>query len=507
MKDFVSSWNVSFNWEERLRDQEKYVLYVSDCFWVLDIDGYYEFYYNPRLFWGKIKTSQMPAVVIERMKECSAVFSNGQFGFVCIDSNIMRKSSIKFRKLEKEMRIGNWFHAQGQNYATWKGLFICDDMYVEGVERECFIKEINRGVTFDMMRMGCQTRTPHYIKNIFDLSIFQGVTVSCIRIYPFDDDDEWDARRWVRRFNAHSEYAQKYHSQFDMDNIRELRAEVFQHTVNVVRNGKYSIDGKTFVFSNDDVLKMMKDTVFYENKFDVTDIPTISEDTRIVVRDGDCLSVAREMQLNGYNVAVLNMASRRNPGGGVLGGAGAQEENLFRRTNLFQSMFRYAQYAEQYGLKKSDKQYPLDRNYGGVYTPDALVFRGEEKDGYPLLGDDAFRMSFIAVPGMNRPELNQDGMIVDSLVEPIKNKIRTILRIGLLHRHDALVLGALGCGAFCNPPKHIARLFHEVIDEQEFKNKYRLIAFAILDDHNAHRSHNPEGNYKPFAEEFAEILQ
>ena len=27
--------------------------------------------------------------------------------------------------------------------------------------------------------------------------------------------------------------------------------------------------------------------------------------------------------------------------------------------------------------------------------------------------------------------------------------------------------------------------------------------FAILDDHNAHQKHNPEGNYKPFAEEFA----
>ena len=29
------------------------------------------------------------------------------------------------------------------------------------------------------------------------------------------------------------------------------------------------------------------------------------------------------------------------------------------------------------------------------------------------------------------------------------------------------------------------------------------IEFAILDDHNAHQSHNPEGNFKPFADEFA----
>ena len=83
-------------------------------------------------------------------------------------------------------------------------------------------------------------------------------------------------------------------------------------------------------------------------------------------------------------------------------------------------------------------------------------------------------------------------------------EMRTILRIGLRHGHDSLVLGALGCGAFCNPPSHIARLFHEVFEEPEFKNKYRLISFAILDDHNAHRSHNPEGNYLPFVKEFCQ---
>jgi uncharacterized protein (TIGR02452 family) len=32
------------------------------------------------------------------------------------------------------------------------------------------------------------------------------------------------------------------------------------------------------------------------------------------------------------------MASRSNPGGGYRKGSGAQEENLFRRTNLFHCM-------------------------------------------------------------------------------------------------------------------------------------------------------------------------
>ena len=111
-------------------------------------------------------------------------------------------------------------------------------------------------------------------------------------------------------------------------------------------------------------------------------------------------------------------------------------------------------------------------------------------------------MSFIAVAGINRPALEAPERIVPDLVEPVKNKIRTIFRIGLLNGHDSLVLGALGCGAFRNPPSHIAELFHEIMEESEFKNKYKLLLFAILDDHNAKLKHNPDGNYLPFVREF-----
>lgn len=501
MKDFTSTRNITFSWEERLRTHTQYNLYVSDCFWVFEYNNYFEFYYNPEYFIGKIKKEQMPEVVVERIKSCSIVFTNGQIDYGLLDQKKLHNSLIRLRKLEKDMRIGNWFYAQGQNYVTWKGLFICDDVYVEGAERECSIKDINGGAVFDMIRMVCRTRTPNYIRGLFDLSVFQGIDVSRIKVCPFDEF--WDDKQWAKDFKELSEHFQRYKSRNDMDIIKGMRTEVFLHTVSIIQEGKYSLYGRLFEIPKDESEKMINNTIFYSQNFSVVDVPVCGEETKIVVENGDCLSVARKMQSYGYNVAVLNMASRQNPGGGVIGGAGAQEENLFRRTNLFQSMFRYAHYATQYGLKQSESQYPLDRNYGGIYTPDALVLRGEEKDGYPLLGEESFRMSFISVPGMNRPELTAEGLIVDSLIEPIKNKMRTILRIGLRHGHDSLVLGALGCGAFCNPPSHIAKLFHEVFEEPEFKNKYRLISFAILDDHNSHRSHNPEGNYIPFEKEFS----
>ena len=282
--------------------------------------------------------------------------------------------------------------------------------------------------------------------------------------------------------------------------VKELRAKEFRNTIEIVNQGCYVTEsGETYTFPDD--TEMMRQTVFYEQEIRLPDTAQRYRQTIVDVQNIDCLYAGVRLQEQGYNPAVLNMASRRNPGGGVTTGAGAQEETLFRRTNLFRSLYQFAPYAEQYGIKPSHHQYPLDRNFGGVYTPDVIYFRESEQKGYALL-ENPVSLSFITIAGMNRPDLTADGMIADHHVEPIKNKIRTIFRLGLIHRHDSLVLGALGCGAFCNPPRHVARLFHEVMEEQEFKNRYRRILFAILDDHNAHQRHNPEGNFKPFVEEF-----
>ena len=282
--------------------------------------------------------------------------------------------------------------------------------------------------------------------------------------------------------------------------VKELRIKEFRNTIDIVNKGRYVTEDGTY-YSFPDDSDMMCKTVFYEREICLPEAVQGCEQSIVEVQNIDCLYAGAQLKEQGYNPAVLNMASRRNPGGGVVTGAGAQEETLFRRTNLFRSLYQFAPFAGMYGIKTSHYQYPLDRNFGGVYTPEAIYFRESEQKGYALL-DNPVSLSFITVAGMNRPDLTAEGMIADHHVEPIKNKIRTIFRIGLAHGHDSLVLGALGCGAFRNPPRHVARLFHEVMDELEFKNKYRRIVFAILDDHNAHQSHNPEGNIKPFADEF-----
>lgn len=283
--------------------------------------------------------------------------------------------------------------------------------------------------------------------------------------------------------------------------LKQLRVKEYKNTIRIAGKGSYTTeDGEQVTLNKTN--EVIADSCFYSEAFFVENIGQILDSTTIEVNNTDCLEEGIRLLDLGYNPAILNMASRHNPGGGVINGAGAQEETIFRRTNVFLSLYQYASYAEKYGLKKSRHQYPMDRNFGGIYSPNVSIFRECEANGYKLMSQPR-EVSFITVAGINHPELDDNGMIKPELVNLAMNKIRTILRIGLKHRHDSLVLGALGCGAFCNPPRHIAKLFHEVIEEQEFKNKYKYIVFAILEDHNSHKEHNKEGNFKPFKNEFS----
>lgn len=283
--------------------------------------------------------------------------------------------------------------------------------------------------------------------------------------------------------------------------LKQLRVKEYKNTIKLSGKGSYSTENGEYVALKN-IDKVISGSCFYSEEFSIGSANTIEDTTVVDVVNADCLEEGIKLLELGYNPAILNMASRYNPGGGVTSGAGAQEETIFRRTNLFLSLYQYASYAEKYGLKKSKYQYPMDRNFGGIYSPNVSIFRECEAKGYKLMSQPR-EVSFITVAGINHPELDINGMIIPELINVAKNKIRTILRIGLKHGHDSLVLGALGCGAFRNPPRHIAKLFHEVIEEQEFKNKYKYIVFAILEDHNSHKEHNKEGNFKPFKNEFS----
>jgi len=72
------------------------------------------------------------------------------------------------------------------------------------------------------------------------------------------------------------------------------------------------------------------------------------------------------------------------------------------------------------------------------------------------------------------------------VADKTKQKIRTILNIALEHGHDSLVLSAFGCGAYGNPPEHMAKLFHNIICK-EYVGCFKHIVFAIIEDANSRK--------------------
>ena len=99
---------------------------------------------------------------------------------------------------------------------------------------------------------------------------------------------------------------------------------------------------------------------------------------------------------------------------------------------------------------------------------------------------------------MTNLNLNADGTLEEKTRDILRNKIRTIFNVALYWKNDSLVLAAFGCGAYGTPPEEMAKLFKEVMNERLYKYAFKKIVFAVLDDHNAHREHNPEGNFIPF---------
>jgi hypothetical protein len=49
----------------------------------------------------------------------------------------------------------------------------------------------------------------------------------------------------------------------------------------------------------------------------------------------------------------------------------------------------------------------------------------------------------------------------------------------------------------------MARLFREVLLSNDYNGKFDKIVFAILEDKNSFHEHNPQGNLKPFLDEFS----
>ena len=281
-------------------------------------------------------------------------------------------------------------------------------------------------------------------------------------------------------------------SKIDFAQLHSWRISIFSETLAILKAQQYPFSGSLVPLPLPNPPISL--TVTRESDLpDLQDRERVSPHTEVEIYKGDCLEAGIRLKRSGLNPVVLNMANPVTPGGGVRNGAAAQEENIFRR-----SAYAYFLYSQQYAI------YPI-RPTGAIYTPNVSVFRGLEEAGYPLLPQPV-SLAFIALPALVRPPLvfkpGVGPWLQDADCSLAQAKLRTCFRLALTQGHDSIVLSAWGCGAFCNPPRCIAALIKEVLMSPGYSNRFRKVVFAIYDDHNTGKRHNPEGNVKPFEEVF-----
>jgi len=203
------------------------------------------------------------------------------------------------------------------------------------------------------------------------------------------------------------------------------------------------------------------------------------------VLEQDILEAAGQLVEGGFKVAVLNMASATCPGGGFESGAGAQEENLHRRSDAVRF------------TKEQRKNYPIPED-GCLLSPDVTVFRASEKNNYAFL-EEPFKVTMLSCAAITHPRLTKAREYAyREDHELMERKVAVLLQAAARCECDAIVLSAFGCGAFGNPPEVVAQLFHAGLQ----RSPLRSVRFCILNDHNAGSYHNPRGNFKPFQEVF-----
>ncbi|WP_434449315.1 TIGR02452 family protein [Lentzea sp. E54] len=200
---------------------------------------------------------------------------------------------------------------------------------------------------------------------------------------------------------------------------------------------------------------------------EVLSLPSETEGVRIDVTNESTLEAARRL---GGDLACLVFASARNPGGGFLNGAQAQEESIARASALYPCLRAagdfYAHHRANEDLTYTDRV---------IYSPRVPVF----KDDKGTLLPQPYEVSFLTAAAPNRSAIlrGQPERAEGIPVALLRRAIR-VLHVAASHGHRRLVLGAWGCGVFGNDPATVAEVFRVALRDNRF---FDHVVFAVLD--------------------------
>jgi uncharacterized protein (TIGR02452 family) len=252
---------------------------------------------------------------------------------------------------------------------------------------------------------------------------------------------------------------------------RTTAAELGRDTVRILEAGRYTNPAGESVEVADALARAVEGTVSYPPEVSLPRVAPGDRATSFEVINESTLAAARRLVEQGHRPAALNFASAKHPGGGFLGGARAQEESLARSSGLYACLAGNAMY--DYHRARSDALYT---DYV-IYSPDVPVFRDDDGE----LLHRPYLCAFLTSPAVNaNVVLERDRRRRGEIREAMARRTAKVLTVAAHHGHEALVLGAWGCGVFGNDSEEIADLFQQALHGR-FSGVFSRVIFAILD--------------------------
>lgn len=217
-----------------------------------------------------------------------------------------------------------------------------------------------------------------------------------------------------------------------------------------------------------EIVSSIENTKFYDRQ---PVLETSGDLPKIEVVDLDSVSAIHKY--SSENMAVLNFASYKFPGGGFMRGSSAQEEALCQHSYLYNVISEFDKTVYEWNRNNLNKGMYLNR---GLYSPDIMF-------------DDKTKCSVITVPAPNKSVMLKYGNFTEEEnAKALLHRVKLVVDIAEENNVKTLILGAFGCGVFKQDPVEVATLFKKVLRGSSFKK----VVFAI-----------PRGaNYNAFKEIF-----
>ncbi len=198
------------------------------------------------------------------------------------------------------------------------------------------------------------------------------------------------------------------------------------------------------------------------------------------------LAVAEARVMQGFRVAILNLASAVSPGGGWLNGSQAQEESLARASTLVHSLRD-----DEFYFDTSHHRNPF-YNDTVIVSPTVPFFR--HHDGQFI--DTPWHADVITSAAVHANAVHR--YMPDRVGEiglHMQYRTQKVFQVATTLDADILILGAWGCGAFGNNPEDIAQIMDDMMDVVDMR-RFVAIDFAVAD------MYDPPLNYQAFMRYF-----